>query len=103
MTTTPTPVESLFVRKAREAYEEALVGCARVLVFCAFTGVLFVLGPSCCACLWGIMIACLLLMAFLGQHFLWILVAAAFVVTFWAGCQVDYGWVVVDTHHQWRR
>lgn len=74
------------------------MACVRLGLFVLILVLLFFLGPCCCVCLWAIMATCFVLMLVFAFHSLWILALASFVITFWAGCQTETTWLVVNTH-----
>lgn len=86
-----------WLRQRRDAEDRLFFGCIRLFVLVVLLLVLFILGPRCCACLWIAMLVCLMLMTFLSMHFLWVLLVACFVATFWAGCQTGTTWLVIDS------
>jgi hypothetical protein len=92
------PAESLTARVLQELYRDAVLACVRVSVFAVLLVLLFFVGPCCCVCLWGIMAVCIVLMLVFSFHSLWMVALASFVVTFWAGCQAETTWLVVNTH-----
>lgn len=91
------PCEGFVSKQLREMREQVLIGLVRALIMGSLCAVLWFTAPYCCACVWIVMGASLLLMMFCSMHFLWIVLVASFVVTFWAGCQTGNAWIVVTT------
>lgn len=82
------------------AFVVAIVkGTFHMTLFCVALALVYYLGIvcECCECLWGIMFLCLMAMMMLGQHHLWILVLASFLVTFWVGCKTGGPFLFVET------
>eukprot|EP00961_Rhodomonas_salina_P292704 3933146-Rhodomonas_salina.1 len=80
-----------------EMREQMLIGLVRALIMGGLVAGLWFSAPYCCACVWLLMGTTLLLMMFCSMHFLWTVLIASFVVTFWAGCQTGNAWLMVTT------
>lgn len=80
-----------------ELQDSVLHGLLQLSVFIVLLSILVLLSKVSCIFVWAVLIIALLAMLFCRMPHLWIVVAAAFVVSFYVGCQAGCHWLTLTT------